>query len=78
MSLSEATSFWDPFLGSGTTVLAAERSGWVYYAMELDLQYVHTATRRRQASDRLDRDALQSNRSFTELEQEVPNGQTAK
>jgi DNA modification methylase len=36
----------DPFLGSGTTVIAAERTGRVCYAMELDPRYVDTAIRR--------------------------------
>jgi DNA modification methylase len=36
----------DPFLGSGTTILAAERTGRRCYGIELDLQYVDTAIRR--------------------------------
>jgi DNA modification methylase len=36
----------DPFLGSGTTVIAAERTGRVCYALELDPRYVDTAIRR--------------------------------
>ena len=36
----------DPFVGSGTTILAAERTGRVAYAMELDPAYVDTAIRR--------------------------------
>jgi DNA modification methylase len=36
----------DPFLGSGTTLIAAERSGRRAYAMELDPCYVETAIRR--------------------------------
>lgn len=36
----------DPFLGSGTTVMAAERCGRRTYAMELDPRYVETAIRR--------------------------------
>jgi DNA modification methylase len=36
----------DPFLGSGTTVIAAERAGRVCYALELDPHYVDTAIRR--------------------------------
>jgi DNA modification methylase len=38
----------DPFLGSGTTVLAAARTGRVCYAMELDPLYVDVAIRRSQ------------------------------
>ena len=36
----------DPFLGSGTTVIAAERTGRICYGMELDPTYVDTAIRR--------------------------------
>lgn len=39
----------DPFLGSGTTIIAAERTGRVCYGMDLDPQYVDTAIRRWQA-----------------------------
>ena len=36
----------DPFLGSGTTVLAAERTGRVCHAIELDPRYVDLSIRR--------------------------------
>ncbi len=36
----------DPFLGSGTTVIAAERTGRICYGIELDPRYVDTAIRR--------------------------------
>ncbi len=36
----------DPFAGSGTTVIAAERTGRRAYAMEIDPRYVETAIRR--------------------------------
>lgn len=36
----------DSFLGSGTTLLAAERTGRICYAIELDPKYVDTAIRR--------------------------------
>ncbi len=39
----------DPFLGSGTTLIAAERVGRTCYGMELDPLYVDTAIRRWQA-----------------------------
>jgi DNA modification methylase len=39
----------DPFLGSGTTVIAAERSGRICNGMELDPGYVDTVIRRWQA-----------------------------
>lgn len=39
----------DPFLGSGTTVIAAERTGRACYAIELEPRYVDAAVRRWQA-----------------------------
>lgn len=39
----------DPFLGSGTTVIAAERTGRVCYGMELDPVYVDIVIRRWQS-----------------------------
>lgn len=36
----------DPFLGSGTTLLAAETTGRIAYGMELEPRYVDTAIRR--------------------------------
>ena len=36
----------DPFLGSGTTVIAAERTGRACYAIELEPRYVDAAVRR--------------------------------
>jgi len=40
---------YDPFLGSGTTLIAAETAGRVCYAMEIDPRYVDVAVRRWQA-----------------------------
>ena len=39
----------DPFLGSGTTLMAAERTGRICYGMEIDPLYVDTTIRRWQA-----------------------------
>ena len=36
----------DPFLGSGTTVIAAERTGRICYGLELDPRYVDVSIRR--------------------------------
>lgn len=36
----------DPFVGSGTTVIAAERTGRICFGMDLDPHYVDTAVRR--------------------------------
>jgi len=68
----------DPFLGSGTTVIAAERTGRVCYGMELDPQYVDTAIRRWQSLTGLSATHGTSNRNFNELEEEILDGQTAK
>jgi DNA modification methylase len=39
----------DPFLGSGTSIMAAERVGRICYGIELDPLYVDTIIRRYQA-----------------------------
>jgi DNA modification methylase len=44
----------DPFLGSGTAVIAAERSGRQCYGLELDPLYVDTIIRRWQRQTKLD------------------------
>ena len=51
---------YDPFVGSGTTIIAAEKTGRVAYAMDLDPQYVQVALTRwerytSQRATRLDR-----------------------
>lgn len=63
----------DPFLGSGTTVIAAERSGRVCFGMELDALYVDTIVRRWQAFTGLSATHGVSGRTFAELEQEAGN-----
>jgi DNA modification methylase len=63
----------DPFLGSGTTVIATERTGRICYAIELDPQYVDTAVRRWQSFTGLAAKHGVSGRSFNELEQEAGN-----
>ena len=40
---------YDPFLGSGTTLIAAETSGRSCFALEIDPLYVDVAIRRWQA-----------------------------
>jgi DNA modification methylase len=40
---------YDPFLGSGTTLAAAELTGRVCYAIELDPKYVDVAIERWQS-----------------------------
>jgi DNA methylase len=59
----------DPFLGSGTTVIAAERTGRICYGLEIDPRYVDTIVRRWQTFS--DRSATHeaSGRSFREMEE---------
>lgn len=61
----------DPFLGSGTTLLAAERVGRHCYAMELDPLYVDTTIRRWQAMTGQDAVLAVSGRTFTKCEESV-------
>jgi DNA modification methylase len=65
----------DSFLGSGTTIIAAERTGRVCYGMELDPQYVDTAICRWQGLTGLSAKHGVSGRSFNELEQEAHDEQ---
>jgi DNA modification methylase len=59
----------DPFLGSGTTLIAAERSGRVNSSMELDALYVDTAIRRWQRFTGLKARLGASGIPFEQLEQ---------
>jgi DNA modification methylase len=61
----------DPFLGSGTTVISAERTGRVCYGIELDAQYVDTIVRRWQKFTGLSATNADSDRSFNEIEKEI-------
>jgi hypothetical protein len=61
----------DPFLGSGTTLIAAERTGRVCRGIEMDPGYVDTAIRRWQTLTRLQAVHLASGRAFDALEAEA-------
>jgi len=63
----------DSFLGSGTTVIAAERTGRVCYGIELDPGYVDTIVRRWQSFTRLHAKHAVSGWNFSELEEEAMN-----
>jgi DNA modification methylase len=47
--LARGAAVYDPFLGSGTTLIAAERLGRVCYALELEPRYVQICIERWQA-----------------------------
>lgn len=57
----------DPFMGSGTTILAAERVGRRGYGLELDPRYVDAAIRRWQAYTRRDAVLNDSGETFDEV-----------
>jgi DNA modification methylase len=63
----------DGFLGSGTTLIAAQRTGRRCYGLEIDSLYVDTAVRRWQAFTRDEARHLPSGRSFREMETEADN-----
>ena len=65
----------DAFLGSGTTVIAAERTGRVCFGLELDPRYVDTLIRRWQAFTGKSAIHATSGRSFNEIEKENASGQ---
>jgi DNA modification methylase len=61
----------DPFLGSGTTVIAAERTGRICYGLELDPIYVDTVVRRWQRFTGLEGTDECTGQSFAQREKEV-------
>jgi DNA modification methylase len=60
----------DSFLGSGTTLLAAERTGRICRGIELDPLYIDTAIRRWQNLTGHDAVRISDGKSFRELETE--------
>jgi DNA modification methylase len=57
----------DPFMGSGTTILAAERVGRRGYGLELDPLYVDAAVRRWQAFTKRDAILAGTDATFDEM-----------
>jgi DNA modification methylase len=64
----------DPFLGSGTTLIAAQRSGRCCYAMELEPAYVDTAVRRWQRYTGLTAIHEATGESFAQREKAIADG----
>ncbi len=60
----------DAFLGSGTTVIAAERTGRACYGIELDPHYVDTIVRRWQAFTGQSAVRESTGQTFNEIEEE--------
>jgi len=61
----------DGFLGSGTTVIAAERTGRRCFGLEIDPHYLDTTVRRWEAYTGEQARHASSGRSFHEIEAEV-------
>ncbi len=59
----------DPFCGSGTTIMAAERTGRRCYAMEIDPAYVDTAIRRWQNYTGGDAVLAATGQTFNEIQE---------
>jgi DNA modification methylase len=57
----------DPFVGSGTTILAAERVGRRSYGLEIDPLYVDVTIRRWQAYTRRDAVLKSTGQTFDEV-----------
>jgi DNA modification methylase len=64
----------DPFLGSGTTVIAAERTGRRCYGMDLDPAYVDVVVRRWQAYSGEPAVHAATGRTFDDIAAEVARG----
>lgn len=64
----------DSVLGSGTTLIAAERTGRICYGMEIDPLYVDTAIRRWQKYTGGEAVRVADGKTFNQLEQEKGNG----
>jgi DNA modification methylase len=60
----------DPFLGSGTAIIAAERTGRRCYGLELDPLYVNTIVRRWQKQTKLDAVHVETGETFNSRERE--------
>jgi site-specific DNA-methyltransferase (adenine-specific) len=61
---------YDPFIGSGTTIIAAEMTGRACHGVELSPQYVDVAVRRWQAFTGLAATLEASGRTFAKIEGE--------
>jgi DNA modification methylase len=66
---SVGQAVYEPFSGSGTTIIAAETTGRVCLAIELDPRYVDVALRRWQAFTGDDAILENDGRTFAEIEE---------
>jgi len=68
----------DPFLGSGSTVIAAERTERRCYGIEIDPLYVDVTIRRWQARTGLTARHADTGQGFDDLEREAENAEVGK
>jgi len=61
----------DAFLGSGSTLIAAQKVGRICYGLELDPRYCDVTVRRWQTYSGKAALQAQSKRTFSEIEEEV-------
>jgi len=64
----------DPFMGSGTTIMAAEKTGRIAYGMDLDPHYVDVAVRRWQAYTGQNAVHATTGKTFAETETAAAEG----
>jgi DNA modification methylase len=57
----------DPFLGSGTTIMAAEKIGRIAYGLEIEPAYVDVSIRRSQAYTKSEAILEGDGRTFDEI-----------
>ncbi len=69
-------AIYDPFLGSGTTLIAAETIERICFAVELEPQFVDVAIRRWQAFTGRDATLLGEDRPFKDVAKERQAGNT--
>ena len=67
---SPGQAVYDPFVGSGTTIIAAEMTGRVCHAIEISPQYVDVAVRRWQAFTGQTATLERDGRAFADIETE--------
>jgi DNA modification methylase len=68
---------YEPFLGSGTTLIAAQTSGRVCFAIELDPRYVDVAIRRWEAFTGEQATLLADGRTFEAIAAEPRSAELA-
>ena len=63
----------DPFSGSGSTLIAAQKTGRICYAIEIDPKYVDRSIERFQTKTGIEVIHAESNKTFGEIKQESLN-----